>query len=336
MTKKTQDVDDFLNEEATTITEIPSKKAPWSKPVAPAGKKYIYTKNSKLGKNSSLVSINISEKMLPPITKRRQAVYELLTISAVDSRIVSGPGNGPQPYQLASKYKITDYDEPDLAKRTKWIVYSNEVRAWEYWNAIERKGDEPQLDIPEFINGQLSLDCEANYMKYVSMELNPQNETNKYRDKTKKPIFKRVDIEYTSPHQQLLRMDLARDAENYIIGLDPNKLVDLATAFGIPTHGMSASHLKVDLRIRARNNPQEVLFKAPDKKGSLIANIFNAINLGILEYIPESQEYAFDINKPFFQVPLDQNSMESLADFMLTEEGTGAKEELDDALGFWK
>lgn len=322
--------DSFLNDDPVTTT-------------APERKKYE-------GKKRKFpVSLGITEKCLPPMTRRKMAVYELLDMTRKDLRIIGAEDNvgtpvavpqtkEPPPFEFAPTYQFEDRGEEDLGLKRKTMVYTNDIITYNKAKTLSPKDiTELQLDIPTFINGQLVVDCWGNFIKYVWLELHPQNQTNKWRDKTRKPEFKRVDIEYVSPHLHLLKMDLAADSEDMVRRMDPKSLINLAAAFGIPS-SLSVSEMRLDLRQRARLNPEEVMFKSPDKSHANLLNIISGIKMGVVDYDPNKQEYYFpDDEEPFFIIPLDtSNPLEAVAQYLATSEGKNACDRLEEYLQYWK
>lgn len=330
MTSPKDSADSFLNDDAP-VTTVPERKKYEGK------------------KRKFPVSLGITEKCLPPMTRRKMAVYELLDMTRKDLRIIGAEDNvgtpvavpqtkEPPPFEFAPTYQFEDRGEEDLGLKRKTMVYTNDIITYNKAKTLSPKDiTELQLDIPTFINGQLVVDCWGNFIKYVWLELHPQNQTNKWRDKTRKPEFKRVDIDYVSPHLHLLRMDLSSDAENYVRQLDGKSIINLATAFGM-SPSLTLSDMKLELRQRARLNPEEVLFKAPDKYMALLLDVMSGIKMGVVDYNPDKMEYFFpDDEEPFYIVPIDTgNPMEAVAHFLASSEGESAKVQLEGFLDYWK
>lgn len=296
-----------------------------------------FSKQEKKQKKTS--SFNLSPRMLPPLTRRKNAIYELINMRREDPRITEGPRMVEiPPFQLSPIYEIYDRFEEDMARATKVMVYSNKINVTEYYNMVDslkNTSTTPSLDMPEFINGQVMIDVESEYTKYVWWELHPLNGSNKFRDKTKPALFKRVDIEFSSPYLQLMKMDMKLDAEKYVIGLDSDKLQQLGAAFGMSTTTMSMQDLRLDLRLKAQRQPEEILFKSPENHATQMRNVISGMSLGILDYRPETQEYFFEDNQVFFQVPLEQPPLESLAKFLASEKGIKERATLEEKLAFW-
>lgn len=334
-------IDDFLTptiKDPATHTEAPETQQPQAKPT--------YQHKSKQPRSRRVgvtTSLSLTPKMLPPLTRRRKAIYELINSgNKVDPRIIDGPRNiEAAPFQLSPMYEIYDRFEEDPARRRKELIFSNDIRVHEYHNlaaSVENKNEriDTKIKMPEFINGQAWVDCEAQYLMYVWWELHPQNESNKFRDKTRTPIFKRIDIEFASPHLQLIRRDLAVDAENYVRKLDAEKLINLAAAFGINTT-VGISDIRLDLRVRASKNPEEVLFKSSDKKAATMMNIMKCLDLGILDYRTDTQDFFFPgEEEPFFTHIVGETPIDGLTRYLISPEGADDKADVESLLNFWQ
>lgn len=322
--------DSFLNDDPVTTT-VPERKKYEGK------------------KRKFPVSLGITEKCLPPMTRRKMAVYELLDMTRKDLRIIGAEDNvgtpvavpqtkEPPPFEFAPTYQFEDRGEEDLGLKRKTMVYTNDIITYNKAKTLSPKDiTELQLDIPTFINGQLVVDCWGNFIKYVWLELHPQNQTNKWRDKTRKPEFKRVDIEYVSPYVSLMHLDLAADTEDMIRKMQKDEIINLAAAFGM-SPSLSLSDMKLELRQKARLTPEDVLFKAPSKTMSHLLDVMSAIKMGVVDYNPDKQEYFFpQDDDPFYIVPLDtSNPLEAVAQFLTTSEGSGARTQLTELLEYWK
>jgi len=311
----------------------------------------------RFGKFKLPASIPLSEMMLPPITKKKTAIYELLNLNnadkysgreiyagrAIDPRIVeANKFIDPPPFGLTPTYTIFDRFEPDLARRNKVMKYVTRASVRSFENPVTKQPDQTideQLGEPGFINGQVVVEIENNYPHYVWWELHPQNASNKWRPKERPPVFKRIDIEYKSPHQQMMKMDLQQEAERYVIGLRADELINLASAMTNPviSTAMPPNEIRLALRLRARNNPEEVLFKAPNPTHSITMNVISAMDLGIIDYRPETNEYFFasDDDKPMFVVPLEQTPIEALAGYLSSAEGKEDRKAMENMLSFW-
>ncbi len=354
MTKKSSSLDSFLEgagnppqeleistgNSAEVLLEETKTPAAKSSPALPPTKP-AFEKRKFKREMPDTSGLTLSKELLPPITRRRMAIYQLLSADIqFDGRVVSGPSRiEPAPFEMHPIYEIYDPFEPVLAKRRKRMVYSNDIAIHEYVNTNAATIDvntNTRIEMPQFIHGQITIDAVKNYLQYCWLELHPQNINNKFRDKTKSPRFKRIDIEFQSPHVQLMKRDLALDAERHVIGLRTDELINLAAAFGIPAN-TKPSDMRLEMRRKAAENPKEVLFKSPDNRATSMMNIMSALDLGILDFDPDSQNYYLNDEKtPIWTCLVDQSPLEDFAKFLVSEEGQDVRKELESLLSFWQ
>lgn len=354
MTKKTSSMGALLDENGPAIKanlpdegDIKIPDTPIVKQPEPETKQLVPDRRGKKARDYSKLytSIGISRRFLPPITRKRSAVYELVVQKGTKDRRLEGPDQyvEPQPYQLVPSYTFLDFEESDLGQREKTLTYYEGGTEVVYIpDPITKKNiaqSIPKIGSPEFIMGQKVVNIEMEYAKYVWWELHPRNGSNKWRDKSKDPIFKRADIEYKSPHVLSIQMDLQKDAEEYVIKLSPDKRMNLAAALTNPTvnPNVNPQELFLTLRMRARENPEEILFTRGDKtNGSIKIATIHALDLGILTYIPENDcYYIADDNDAAYHVPIGNNPFESICKFFDTEEGEEHYNRVKDMLSFW-
>jgi len=169
-------------------------------------------------------------------------------------------------------------------------------------------------------------------------ELHPGNLTNKFRDKNKPALFERTDLKFHNPHMDMIRRELKLDAMTYVRKLQAGQAIDLATALDIPIVGLQPSAIKTELYTMAENNPEKVLYKAPDEIMSTTIEVMRAVDLGILDYDAFRKQYFFaqNVNEPFFVVPMDEIPHEALAKFLVrTDEGKMIKERMMEFIYYW-
>lgn len=288
-------------------------------------------------------SLGISRKFTPRLTRRRTAIYQLVNMKGrIDARLdgVDKHVDPPQ-YDLVPNYTFTDTDEPDLMKREKTMTFFEGGTETVYVDGPV-KGKPipmaiPKIGSPAFINGQMTVNIYNQYPQYAWLELHPRNASNKWRDQGVAPIFERVDTKYDSPHVANIRMDMKRDAETYVISLKPDQLMNLAARLTNPTvnANIDPQQLKLALRMRAQQNPEEILYTNPDNLGSIKIACIHALDLGSLTYVPENEAYYMEGEEPIFQVPVGSNPFEALVEFFNSHEGREAYQELKEEIDFW-
>lgn len=339
-------VDDFLSDDPNKITASDFQVPQPPKPPVPEP-----PKRSTPGKRPSwrdrFVSpqgLNISRIMLPPITRRKTATYETLQESKFDPRIIEGDkAIAPPPISLPPTYAFFDKGEEDFSIANKMMknVVRSEVRQVRQNNGELKPQIEEVLEYVDFVNGHKLVNIETEYILYAFLELHPLNESNKHRDKSKKMLFRRTDFDYKSSHVQMLQLDLQDEAVRYVLKLNEKELINLASAMVNPmiaTINVPTSDIRYNLRLRARANPEEVLYKAPDKKASMRIDVLHALEMQVLEYVPEKHAYFLtgDDRTAFFQCTLDVNPLEDISAYLATAD---AKEDYDavmEYVTFWK
>ncbi len=288
------------------------------------------------------VSIDISEKMLPPITRKKIATYEVLAFTRKDPLVKEGDATiDPAPVILPGRYSIFDPFERDLANSMKVIQNVVGKERIDVRNPITGKMESQMVDnIQDIImeNGFLTVNMETEYSKYVFMELHPMNETCKWRQSTQGAVFRRQDFQYQSHVSRMFDMDLAMDAEKLIMNMEKDQILGMAAAFEMQTVGRQIHELRYDLRIMARQDPKKIMFQRGDNFAAVRINVKDAMDWGLLDFVPEHNSYFFaaDMNHPIHVVPVGQDPQESLAQFCLTEEGDQAYIEIENLLSFWK
>lgn len=289
------------------------------------------------------VSIDISEQMLPPITRKKIATYEVLAFAKKDPLVISGDAEiAAAPVILPGRYSIYDPYEKDLAKTYKVIQNVTSKERTDFQNPITGKMESQMTDkIEEVImeNGFMTVNMETQYSLYVFMELHPMNQTCKWnRGNQQAKVFRRADFQYQSTVSRQFEMDLAMDAEKLVRDMDKDEVINLAAAFDIPTQGRPVHDLRYDLRMMARQDPKKVMFQKGDEYATIGINISDAIQWGLLEYEPSKMSYYFssDMNNPIHKVTVGEDPQVSLAEFCLSEEGKQAYAYIEELLSFWK
>lgn len=296
-------------------------------------------------KEQLYTSLGISRKYIPPITRKRAAVYQLVNFKGTIDNRLEGRDQfvDPFPYELVPTYSFVDTDEPELTRREKTMTYYEGGTETVYVVDPVTKRNIPQavpkIGSPGFgESGQKVVNIYNEYGRYAWWELHPRNGSNKWRDMGKTPIFERVDIKYDSPHVANIREDLKLSAENYILSLKPDKLMNLGASLTNPTINtdIDPQQLKLALRMRARQNPEEVLFTNPDNQGSIKIACIHALDLGILTFVPENEAYYIgDEEEALYRVPIGNNPFESIVAFFNTMEGEDAYAKVKKDLQFW-
>jgi hypothetical protein len=343
-------IDSFLEDDPNKITaadfEAPTKPPVIEPPkIQPPDSKARFKTNFGWRRNFKRPEgINISDKMLPPITRRGIAIYETLQETKFDPRIIEGDkAIAPPPMDLPPTYPWYDPGEEDYSLRRKMMknVTRSEVRQIRQSDGQIKPQLEEVLEYVVFANGRKEVNQQSDYVLYCFLELHPLNESNKYRDQSKKALFKRTDFEFRSSAVQMLEMDLQDEASKYLGSLNEKEIINLASAMTNPpiaVINVPTSDIRYNLRLRARNNPKDIVYRNPDKKAAARIDILHALENGCLEYIPEFNAFFLDDPKtPFFEVSISAtNPVDDLAIHLTSSDGKEAYEAILDYVNFWK
>lgn len=364
----TEDVDDFLNDAPTVIedeidtsnldlTQIPPpdnviisnthKDTAGAPPTKGTQKQVTF---SRFGANKRPITTDLSDQMLPPITKKTTAIYQLLGIDAggrsEDKRIIASDSAAARivdtsDVEMHHTYSIYDRFEEDFGRRNKIVTYFDGVQRVEYKDPITgqiRPDIRQKIGTPRFVRGQHMCDIMKNYHQYLWWELHPGNKNNKFRDKSKAAMFERVDNKHHNPHVEQVRMEIKIDAMNYVRSLQADQCMDLAAALDIPTFRVQPNDIKTALYVMAESDPEKVMYKSHNKAISVTITVMRAIDFGIIDYDAMRKQYFFAQNpQPIFQVPLDESPTASLAKHLVnTEEGNALREKMEEFIMYWQ
>jgi len=348
--------DDFLRGEATTkVAKAPKEEVPKVEETqkvakAPEPQKVEETaKDSKnIKENSPKVkdlrkrerreikfeNLPVSSRIAPPLRRKGEvAVYKLIQFdNAVDNRIMDGPKKiEPQPFELVPHYKFYDEGEEDLGKRNKVLRFVDGTETYTFDNKETGRPEvrvREKIGIPSFNNGTMLLEVEKDYLKFLWMELHPRLENGKYRDITKPAIFRRVEMEYRNPYLQIAKMNLERDADNYVSSMNHQQRVALAAALAVPVMGQPGD-LELALRMLAKQNPERVLFTSTTGKEPVKLRIYEALQHDLIEYMPDLLQWRFtNETGSFHTVLVNKDPVDDLAAYLITDDGSEDRKEL--------
>jgi len=279
----------------------------------------------------------LSSQMMPPITKRKIAVYEVLGKDQIDP-LTREPIQAP-PLVIPGKFVIYDPFQKDVLQRHRLL--KNVTRS----EKVVRGGVEMVEEVVEdlvFIDGFKNIAIDRNYMEYVLLELHPLNESNRWRDKSQAAAFKRIDIgnrkEWTDT---IAAMDLAWEAENAIINMrNADDIINYATAAGIPTLGRRTdgeNSIKRDLRLFARQNPRD-FFRLNKNEGMAIKMaILEADDLGIIEYTVDKKQWLFATDGDLlYQVVAGEDPMVGVIKALRKPQYKEKYEKMQEQLNYWE
>lgn len=278
-----------------TIEKEKEKKIPTVK---------MYDNYGKLEKKRRAIDIDISEQLLPPITRKSTAIYKLIPSwwnplkperDQADIKVLDpATGKEPDPRDLSfpGTYVLYDKWQKDPTKRQKTMINPGREQILE-----NKEGDKylkMEIKPVEFIADYCHIDVERNYLEYVFMENHPLNASNKNRpNKNIQPLFMRYDIHHIkSPESIMAEMDVAYEAERMVVDLkDRDRIIGIATSLNITTDGKKSDVIKGDLRVWARQHPREFFRVYGDVTPAIKMNVLDALRLGLIEYDNDLKSY---------------------------------------------
>lgn len=292
--------------------------------------------NGRYKKRDGIASLGLSYQMLPPITRRKTAIYQAIGLHAIDplskepvldqSIVIPGSIIVYDPFQ-------DDYAKKNVRLRNVVGVHTEIVNGKE---EIRQKVD----DI-FFINGFLDVNIEKEYPLYTILELHPLNGSNRFRDKSKPAAFIRIDLNYKSTAFQNAQMDLQRDAEGAVIAMNKEDLVAYAATAGITTMARPIDEIRFDLRRFARDNSKVFFGIVKDSSAAIRMNVLDADSMGLIDYVAEKSGYIFntDPKKPFFVHAKGEEPMGALIAYLGKKDSKQAQEAYEimcAQLKFWE
>lgn len=338
----------FVEDEvAAPDNENPPKKEKKSKN---EGKPTIAVINQygKTERRRRAVDLNISEQLLPPLTRNSVATYRVLTAwnfvnddgKPVNATIDPSTGDAPDPQNLILPGSYTFYDpwEPDPTKKWKTMVNYGRQLIGE-----NKEGDKilnREVEPVEFVNDIKRVDCVTNYMLYLFLELHPFNASNRHRHNrnTIKPLFYRTDILTAKTDKfRAVEMDLAFEAELAVVNTkDRDRIIGLAEATGqILVHGKMTDAIKADLRMWARKNPRLFFSMHGDLTPAIKLNVLDAQGLGLIEYNQQTRTFIdMENGVDLYTHPVAEEPLESFVKYLKGNPDTYNR--IKELLDYWE
>jgi hypothetical protein len=277
----------------------------------------------------------VSEPMkVKPLKHGQVAIYKLCDADTVDrSRVdeVTGQPRSAQPrYSLYGKgVNILD---PVKGKRYLLVNYDG-VK-------FETNPDGSQKQVPNCKrvhferNGTFSVDA-THEGTYIFMERHPRNRDNPYRDRTKKPIFYRVNnAKVVSGENE--KFIIMADTMNHIMKAD---LTELQTIYQNldPTSKREVNPnnfdvLKRDLFKMVQKDPILVMRCSSNKDVKMKIQMMDAEYFGIITFLEGAENaksertWVYTDGTSICHVPIDTNKIEGLISWFEEKEEKGVKE----------
>jgi hypothetical protein len=282
------------------------------------------------------VDLNLSERVLPPLTKGRTAVYAWIDKRGVDP--LTGEKPEPKDPWLPGTYMFFDPYEADPIRRNK--LQRNLGRPQMGRDKDGKELIEDTIDPIEFTAGLLRVVPAQNYRKYVFMELHPLNASNPFRPRHVTPLFERVDIKSNKGDAyRTAEAELAFDAEKAVVDIeDRDKIIGYAVSTGdILTAGRLTDQIKTDLRIWARQYPRKFFAMHNNVEVPVRLNLIDAIGLGLIEYQHDKRRYVDpESDKVIFVTTIGKDPLEDFVAAMVKPENREIYNYIMELLNYWE
>jgi hypothetical protein len=339
------DLNKIRTEDTKPVTEVPVAEG--YEDNIPVEEKTVVRRYSSDGRFERLLPTSlggISAGMLPPITKKKIAIYEVIV--DVDSEgnplpdpLTGLPPDTRPPLVLPGTIVIRDFFESDPLKRMKVLKYiTRSERVFENGREFMKEF----VDDIVFSNGTLAVPVEANYLLYCILELHPLNASNKYRNTYgDAPAFRRTDMDRKHWSKSMAAMDLAWEAEKAVVELRKSEdIIAMASALNIPTANRMTdgdTGIKYDLRVFARNNPLDFFKVVKNTAAAVKMQVMDAIQLGLIEYSIDQRAWFFVTDGERIGTILAgaEDPQEALMKMFLKDDYQDKYKKLVDQLNYW-
>lgn len=148
-------------------------------------------------------------------------------------------------------------------------------------------------------------------------------------------VFEEVDNEKDA-QKEVKKLDLEFEALSLAKELDIDKLESIGRiVLGVNVDSMSSAELKRDVRIYAKNNPEDFIGSVDNSDISVKNNIAKFLEEKLLTLRNEKKEVYFNLKnnkKRLLVIPFGQTPIDALHSFFKTDEGINIYEELVDKL----
>jgi hypothetical protein len=295
----------------------------------------VVTEDGEYRRKKRVNSMGISDKMMPPLTKGRTAIYKIIGRDEINP--ATGLPAEITPTLIPGIYTLYDRFDPDPGKRNK--VLQNIVRQGrKIVGGVSTLEDEVE-DIV-FERGFLQVSVEKEWNLHVFMELHPMNKSNKFRPSNAVAVFERVDVLTTSKASQSVARDLMLDAGNAVRKMEKDEVRAFAAQVVPPivmSGGRPNSEIKDDLQAWAMANPMAFFKMNKNAEAAIQMNIYDAQNFGLIEYRPDTKSYILtDTEEVLHTHTAAEEPMKSFVKALGKTENKEKYDALLESMGYWK
>jgi hypothetical protein len=282
------------------------------------------------------VDLKLSERVLPPLTRGRTAIYSWIERRGIDP--LTGEKPEPKDPWLPGTYMFYDKFEPDPIRKSKLQRNLGRPQIGRDREGLEKIDD--TIEPIEFTAGICRVVPEQNFRKYVFMELHPLNASNPFRRKDEPSLFERTDIKGNkNDAYRAAESQLAFEAESAVVNIkDRDLIIGFAVSTGeIKTAGILTGTIKTDLRLWARNNPRKFFVMNNNVEVPVRLNLIDAVGLGLIEYQQDKRRFIDpESDKVIFVNTIGKDPMEDFVSAMVKEENREIYNYITELLNYWE
>jgi hypothetical protein len=274
----------------------------------------------------------LTDLVLPPYTKGRVAVYQIINHEEVNPAT-----NMPVesvPVMMPGRYTFFDRFEKTATAMNKIITNITGSKA----KAGSTENEDTIEDII-FERGKLYVDIGKQYNLYVVMELHPNNKNNKFRPTNVPARFERIDINYKSKASLDATLDLGLQAVDEIKEMDKTQILQYATAVEdiISSAGRPIHEMRSDLKRWALNNPEKFYRMIPNNKAAIQLHILDAVTFGVIQYRVNEKGFCMvETDEVICSHTPSQDPMEQLVKFLSSKDGDKWYQAILKSMQYWE
>lgn len=285
----------------------------------------------------------LSEKVLPPITARKFAIYKSVEEKSKDPLIQESHLQDiiPPDTILDGTFTFNDPFEENLYMRSKLIKNVSGTKATPEilnGNPTGKTIYVEEIEPVIFNGGFRNVNIETEYPLYVFMELHYLNKSSKFRGTN--TAFYRFDLSMHGRALEHLEMDLGLDAEIKVRDMKEKEILSYASAVPggeIMVENRNWHDIQRDLRAYARKNPRP-FFNLLRNSDAVVRFIrAEAQDKGFIVYEKTGKAwFHYGDATPFLVLPKTENNpVDALNVFLASPEGDVDFKKLEEKINYW-
>lgn len=282
-------------------------------------------------------SFGLSDQVMPPYTKKRVAIYQIVNGDDGINPATNLPVEAVPVLIHGSGYMFSDKFEKDPAKRQKFI---KNVKGYE--RVVNKDGKEVDEEVIEdilFDRGWKQVVIEDNYMEHLYLELHPNNKSNRFRPQNAPIIFERVDINMSSIASQSAAIDLTLDAGMAVKNMNKEEVYAFASSVSEinAAAGRAVHEIRTDLQKWAMSNPIPFFKLNKNTKAGIQIVVLDALNFGLIGYRADKKAYVdMETDEIISAHTAAEEPMQRLVKYLGSDEGQAWYKQIQDRMNYWK